>query len=157
MCPYADSCLSRSISGTLNSTGGTCLLGHTGVLCQSCSNDWSKTTTGGCYECKGGSTVLLTILSVLTLVAFVIAFCGFSKHLARKRAKSELSNGSAGLLFDCLDTDRSGSISREELRTGLADLGMSLNPEQAFMLMQSIDMDGNGDVDRDEFEACTYT
>ena len=95
----------------------------------------------------------MTILAVLTLVAFVVAYCGLSKYLARKRAKAEL-NASAGLLFDCLDCDRSGSISRDELRTGLAELGISLSPEKTFRLMESIDIDGNGDVDRDEFEAC---
>ena len=124
------------------------------MLCQSCNNDWSKAPSGGCYKCKEGSTGHLTILAVLALVAFVVAYCGLSKHLARKRAKSEKSNASAGLLFDCLDSDRSGSISREELRTGLAELGMPLSSEETFLLMESIDMDGNGDVDRDEFEAC---
>ena len=152
LCPYVESCLSRSISITPNSSGA-CVLGHTGVLCQSCNKDWSKTPSGSCYECKEGSTDHLTILAVLTLVAFVVAYCGLSKYLARKRAKAEL-NASAGLLFDCLDCDRSGSISRDELRTGLAELGISLSPEKTFVLMESIDIDGNGDVDRDEFEAC---
>ena len=38
-----------------------------------------------------------------------------------------------------------------ELRTGLAELGMAVNESEIYALMETIDMDGNGDVDRDEF------
>ena len=72
----------------------------------------------------------------------------------QKRKKREYEHESAGRLFDCLDTDKSGTISRDELRSGLAQLGVALSAEQVFTMMGHIDMDGNGDIDRDEFEAC---
>ena len=55
------------------------------------------------------------------------------------------------MLFDCLDTDSSGNITSNELRTGLTELGMVVSESEVYALMETIDMDGNGDVDRDEF------
>ena len=59
--------------------------------------------------------------------------------------------GSSGLFFDCMDADNSGTMTRDELRQGLAELGMPLSDAAAFEVLDSIDMDGSGDVDRDEF------
>ena len=63
------------------------------------------------------------------------------------------------MLFDCLDTDSSGNITSNELRTGLAELGMAVSESEIYALMETIDMDGNGDVDRDEFgsSSCSFS
>ena len=150
-CPHASSCLSGPVRGneTLD-----CLIGHTGVLCQGCESGWSKTPSGSCFECQGGNDGQWALLAVLVVVVLVAMYFGLSVYMKRKRQKQEQQGGSAGLLFDCLDTDRSGNITRAELRTGLAELGMTLSESETFALMETIDMDGSGDVDRDEFGSC---
>jgi len=130
-----------------------CLLGHSGVLCQGCDIGWSKTPSGSCFECEGGSTGQWGVLAVLVVVALIAMYFGFSVYLKRKRNKQEKEGGSAGMLFDCLDTDSSGNITSNELRTGLGELGMAVSESEIYALMETIDMDGNGDVDRDEFGA----
>jgi len=123
-------------------------------MCQSCRSGWSKKPSGSCFECVEGSNGHLTILVALALLALIAAYCGLSRFLLQKRKKREYEHESAGRLFDCLDTDNSGTISRDELRSGLAQLGVEMSAEQIFALIGNIDMDGNGDIDRDEFEAC---
>ena len=47
MCPYQASC--KTGYNTMNST---CLLGHTGILCQSCASGWSRLPNGSCFDCN---------------------------------------------------------------------------------------------------------
>ncbi|CAH2071621.1 unnamed protein product [Thlaspi arvense] len=53
--------------------------------------------------------------------------------------------------FKDMDTDRTGSITYGELRTGMTTLSMS----EAKQLMEAADLDGNGRLDIDEFIAAT--
>ena len=90
---------------------------------------------------------------LLTTLLVVASYCAMHKYLVRKRRKNEREGGTAGTLFDCMDADGSGTITCEELRSGLAELGMPLSEATAFVLLETIDVDGSGDVDRYEFEA----
>ena len=65
---------------------------------------------------------MLWALAALVLLTLVAAYCGLSIYVSKKRQATEQAEqgSSAGFLFDCLDADGSGTITREELRTGLA-------------------------------------
>ena len=91
------------------------------------------------------------MLPVLLLIGMILLYLGLSGYLARKQSKREKNIGSIGLFFECLDADNSGSITRDEFRQGVAELGMQMSETTAFDVLDNIDMDGSGDVDRDEF------
>ncbi|KAF8409562.1 hypothetical protein HHK36_005640 [Tetracentron sinense] len=58
-------------------------------------------------------------------------------------------------MFTNIDTDKSGSITYEELKTGLARLGSNLSEAEVQQLMEAADVDGNGTIDYIEFITAT--
>ncbi|XP_075481431.1 calcium-dependent protein kinase 2-like [Primulina tabacum] len=58
-------------------------------------------------------------------------------------------------MFTNMDTDNSGSITYEELKTGLARLGSKLTEAEVKQLMDAADVDGNGTIDYIEFITAT--
>ncbi|KAI4311989.1 hypothetical protein MLD38_036849 [Melastoma candidum] len=58
-------------------------------------------------------------------------------------------------MFTNLDTDNSGTITYEELKTGLARLGSRLSEAEVQQLMDAADVDGNGTNDYIEFISAT--
>jgi EF-hand domain pair len=54
-------------------------------------------------------------------------------------------------LFRYCDKDGSGSIDKEELGSVMHELGRDLSPDELTTLMNQLDVDGNGDIDFDEF------
>ncbi|KAL6990782.1 Calcium-dependent protein kinase 15 [Sarracenia purpurea var. burkii] len=54
-----------------------------------------------------------------------------------------------------MDTDKSGTITYEELKTGLARLGSKLSEAEVKQLMEAADVDGNGTIDYIEFITAT--
>lgn len=58
-------------------------------------------------------------------------------------------------MFDNIDTDRSGSITYDELRTGLSKLGSKLNEAEIQQLMEAADVDNNGTIEYTEFITAT--
>ena len=91
-CPYARSCLPAAVAN--ETTVGSCLHGHTGVLCQGCVSGWSRAPGGRCYECLGG-TLQWALLPALILVGLILLFLVLSKYLARKQKKREKEMGSS--------------------------------------------------------------
>lgn len=63
----------------------------------------------------------------------------------------------AGLkeMFKMIDADNSGSITFDELKTGLRRLGSSLMDTEIQTLMEAADVDNNGTIDYGEFIAAT--
>ncbi|CAI9091424.1 OLC1v1026457C1 [Oldenlandia corymbosa var. corymbosa] len=63
----------------------------------------------------------------------------------------------AGLkqMFKMIDADNSGSITFEELKTGLQRVGANLNESEIYDLMQAADVDNSGTIDYGEFIAAT--
>ncbi|KAG6392334.1 hypothetical protein SASPL_146551 [Salvia splendens] len=57
--------------------------------------------------------------------------------------------------FKNIDTDNSGSITYEELKSGLARLGSKLSEFEVKQLMEAADVDGNGTIDYEEFITAT--
>ncbi|GMH04641.1 hypothetical protein Nepgr_006481 [Nepenthes gracilis] len=58
-------------------------------------------------------------------------------------------------MFNNIDTDRSGTITLEELKTGLARLGSKLSEDEIQELMDAADVDKNGIIDYTEFITAT--
>ncbi|XP_071734146.1 calcium-dependent protein kinase 29-like isoform X2 [Rutidosis leptorrhynchoides] len=58
-------------------------------------------------------------------------------------------------MFNNIDTDRSGSITYEELKTGLSKLGSRLSEPEIQQLMEAADVDKNGTIDYIEFITAT--
>ncbi|XP_078447776.1 calcium-dependent protein kinase 2-like [Wolffia australiana] len=59
------------------------------------------------------------------------------------------------LMFQNMDTDKSGTITYEELKTGLARLGSRLSEPEVKQLMDAADVDGSGAIDYIEFITAT--
>ncbi|XP_062013509.1 calcium-dependent protein kinase 21-like [Rosa rugosa] len=58
-------------------------------------------------------------------------------------------------MFTSMDTDKSGTITYEELKTGLARIGSRLSETEVRQLMDAADVDGNGSIDYIEFISAT--
>ncbi|CAI9773435.1 unnamed protein product [Fraxinus pennsylvanica] len=58
-------------------------------------------------------------------------------------------------MFTNMDTDNSGTITYEELKTGLDRLGSKLTETEVKQLMEAADVDGNGTIDYIEFITAT--
>lgn len=55
--------------------------------------------------------------------------------------------------FDVFDADGSGSISRDELKKLMRNLGQSLSDAELDAMMDEVDQDGNGEIDFEEFKS----
>uniref|UniRef100_A0A1D1YLK3 non-specific serine/threonine protein kinase n=1 Tax=Anthurium amnicola TaxID=1678845 RepID=A0A1D1YLK3_9ARAE len=58
-------------------------------------------------------------------------------------------------MFKAIDTDNSGTVTFEELKTGLRKLGSKLSETEVRQLMEAADVDGNGTIDYIEFITAT--
>lgn len=58
-------------------------------------------------------------------------------------------------MFKNMDTDDSGTITFEELKSGFARLGTKLSETEVRQLMNATDLDGNGTLDYQEFITAT--
>ncbi|KAJ0692252.1 putative protein kinase CAMK-CDPK family [Helianthus annuus] len=75
------------------------------------------------------------------------------KVIAESMSEEEIKGLKA--MFVNMDTDKSGSITYEELKTGLARLGSKLSEAEVKQLMEAADVDGNGTIDYIEFITAT--
>ncbi|CAK8534250.1 unnamed protein product [Lathyrus sativus] len=69
--------------------------------------------------------------------------------------RSDTSDGGGSALrdaFDLYDRDKNGLISTEELHLALDRLGMKCSVEECRDMINSVDSDGDGSVDFDEFK-----
>ncbi|KAH7300804.1 hypothetical protein KP509_24G079100 [Ceratopteris richardii] len=75
------------------------------------------------------------------------------RFIAETLAEEEI----AGLkeTFKMMDTDGSGSITFDELKTGLERMGSGLLDNEVRVLMKAADIDNNGSLDYEEFIAAT--
>ncbi|KAL1562481.1 Calcium-dependent protein kinase 15 [Salvia divinorum] len=75
------------------------------------------------------------------------------KVIAQSLSEEEIKGLKA--MFTNMDTDNSGTITYEELKTGLARLGSKLSETEVQQLMEAADVDGNGTIDYIEFITAT--
>ncbi|MCD7473351.1 Calcium-dependent protein kinase 21 [Datura stramonium] len=75
------------------------------------------------------------------------------KVIAENLSEEEIKGLKA--MFANMDTDNSGTITYEELKSGLARLGSKLSEAELKQLMEAADVDGNGTIDYIEFVTAT--
>ncbi|CAH9052536.1 unnamed protein product [Cuscuta epithymum] len=75
------------------------------------------------------------------------------KVIAENLSEEEIHGLKA--MFMNMDTDSSGTITYDELKTGLAQLGSKLTEDEAKQLVEAADVDGNGSIDYSEFITAT--
>ncbi|KAF7840628.1 calcium-dependent protein kinase 2-like [Senna tora] len=75
------------------------------------------------------------------------------KVIAENLSEEEIKGLKA--MFTNMDTDSSGTITYEELKTGLARIGSQLSEAEVKQLMEAADVDGNGSIDYIEFISAT--
>ncbi|KAI3456453.1 hypothetical protein Pfo_013116 [Paulownia fortunei] len=75
------------------------------------------------------------------------------KVIAQSLSEEEIKGLKA--MFTNMDTDKSGTITYEELKSGLARLGSKLSEAEVKQLMEAADVDGNGTIDYVEFITAT--
>ncbi|XP_047337638.1 calcium-dependent protein kinase 2-like [Impatiens glandulifera] len=75
------------------------------------------------------------------------------KVIAENMSEEEITGLKA--MFANIDTDNSGTITYEELKTGLARLGSKLSETEVKQLMEAADVDGSGSIDYIEFITAT--
>ncbi|KAL8151208.1 hypothetical protein V2J09_021016 [Rumex salicifolius] len=71
------------------------------------------------------------------------------KVIAQNMSEEEIKGLKA--MFSNIDTDQSGTITYDELKTGLARLGSKLSEPEVQELMEAADVDGDGAIDYVEF------
>ncbi|KFK30978.1 hypothetical protein AALP_AA6G052800 [Arabis alpina] len=75
------------------------------------------------------------------------------KVIAESLSEEEIND--LKTIFQNIDTDKSGSITYEELIAGLNRFGSKISETEAKQLMESADVDGNGTIDYNEFITAT--
>ncbi|KAG9151527.1 hypothetical protein Leryth_027055 [Lithospermum erythrorhizon] len=95
--------------------------------------------------------MLLYPSAMLSCVCFVmeIPYHVIAENLSEEEIKGLKS------MFTNIDTDQSGTITYEELKSGLACLGSKLSEAEVKQLMEAADVDGNGSIDYIEFITAT--
>ena len=78
-------------------------------------------------------------------------FCELMGKMNGSRGSKEQQEEMLRDAFKVFDKDGGGSISSAELRHVLTNLGDKLTDEEVDEMMREADMDGNGEIDYDEF------
>jgi calcium-binding protein CML len=103
-----------------------------------------------------GPNLLMVVIANAGKNASPMGF--YAKGRAVVSERVELANGSRPhplvvRTFERNDTNRSGALSRSELRRVLRDLGLDVGREQAAALLREFDVDSNGTLNLAEFAA----
>ncbi|CAD6226687.1 unnamed protein product [Miscanthus lutarioriparius] len=95
--------------------------------------------------------------AVLTRLKQFSAMNKLKKMALRVIAENLSEDEIAGLreMFKMLDTDNSGQITLEELKSGLKRIGANLKDSEITTLMEAADIDNSGSIDYGEFLAAT--
>jgi len=115
-------------------------LGTLGLTLLAANNLWGFDFLG---VVSGGFTLFI---GIITTIVGVTA----DRALASVRGKIE-SEDDARLAFKANDADKNGYLDIDELSHLAGELGSALNKVQLTAILKSLDSDGNGQVDEEEF------
>ena len=107
---------------------------------------------GLCEECSPQTSGAINPM-FLVPVGVVFAYIAFRKLLHFRHELRQKKLGVARKMFEDMDTDGSGEVTRDEMRDNLALLGLEMDDDTAIILVESIDIDHSGDIDIHEFMA----
>ncbi|KAJ6978514.1 hypothetical protein NC653_026818 [Populus alba x Populus x berolinensis] len=134
------------------------------ALKRSKSSELETLGTGHTFSLIGDLLACFNGIGYITykLFTFQILFNNVSSRVILEAEKSVIAENLSeeeikGLktMFTNMDTDKSGTITYEELKTGLARLGSKLSEVEVKQLMEAADVDGNGSIDYIEFISAT--
>eukprot|EP01049_Picozoa_sp_SAG25_P008870 SAG25_NODE_833_length_5146_cov_2.847434_1_plen_1031_part_00 len=136
-----------------------CREGHTGLLCATCTANWTHSANMICERCdkKGGAPGIYGYLgmSLVTLVTLILVYM-LLRFVFHRRARNaqQKSRNVYQRIFDELDADSSGTVTRTEITRSLSSHhNVDISAETAARIVDAIDLDSSGDVDFFEFEA----
>ena len=140
-----------------------CSEGFAGLLCAKCRERFKMSPTKACNPCATSNSILSPLLFVPVLLA--LAYFAFRKFLTFRRNNREKKIVAAQRLFNELIQFHSGSsllrtstgsctseLSRQDLISGLRQLGLTVSNEVAHDLLESIDCDHSDSINSYEFE-----
>lgn len=77
----------------------------------------------------------------------------FRRAVVLRRMKSFPKDAQLKEAFDEMDTDQSGTLNAEELKTLMHNLGAAFSDEEILTLVKTLDLNESGSVDFDEFQS----
>eukprot|EP01043_Picozoa_sp_COSAG02_P051085 COSAG02_NODE_5333_length_4430_cov_2.392750_2_plen_1266_part_00 len=171
-CPVPTGCPSRILHNraTASRTGalsqrdliaGNCSEGFAGLLCAKCKEGYKMSPTKTCHRCSVDRSIWSPLL--LLPIFLALTYFGFRKVLTFRRKKREEKVVAAKLLFyelanasTSLSRTSTGSslteVTREQMITGIRQLGLTLPGDVAHELLESIDIDHSDTINTYEFE-----
>ena len=159
-CPSAAACPEQTLQASLPDpspssprlVSSNCSTGHRSLLCAKCKVGFKRGPADVCEPCSVTTTGML---SPLLLVPAVLALLYFAlgRYFKFTRENRRNMRGGAQLLFDEIDANLSGHVTREEARSGLAALGLSVSDDVAIDVVDAISVDQTEHINRVEFEA----
>ncbi|GMH40545.1 hypothetical protein BSKO_08449 [Bryopsis sp. KO-2023] len=95
--------------------------------------------------------------AVLTRIKGFTAMNRLKKEALKVIASNLPADEIAGLrtMFESMDTDKSGTVTVEELRQGMKRMGTKIPDKELQAIMEATDVDGSGSIDYQEFLAAT--
>ena len=75
------------------------------------------------------------------ILCLIFVFYGISQVIAENLSEEEIKG--LKTMFTNMDTDKSGTITYEELKTGLARLGSKLSETEVKQLMEAVSSNGS--------------
>lgn len=150
-CPVPEACLQKPLAtkGATELNRTKCATGHVGPLCQGCADGFRKGTKGVCRICETEGANPLFLIPFLAVIVYV----GFRALLGKRRKERDELKAQAREIFNELDLDGSGEISRKEMQHCLKELGHEVDKMTAVRIFDHIDLDRSGGISVHEFEA----
>jgi hypothetical protein len=158
-CPVGSACpghklhVAASADNISRVTAPPCPNGTTGRLCSGCDKGWKRGPLGRCRRCGAVNGGLLNPLFLIPLL-LAAAFVALRHFLTFKRQKRVKALGRARELFQDLDANNDGKITREELCQALVVLPkLRASDDTAARLVEEMDIDHSGTIDEHELYA----
>ena len=169
-CPIESACdaayLTHALKLTQMQEGGistqqptpSCTQGADGLLCSSCNHGWGHGRQGPCIECEPANLAWWSV-GALSLCLVAAAYVAWHKYSSAQRMQDCENKPSAALLFRFIahqvsqasSAPPADELDRDVLLAQIKQLG--LRADHALLVVDSIDIDHDGNIEEDEFVA----